>query len=271
MANNMRHLSGVDIMGRRKGLLITPELCTACRGCQTACKEWNRLPAERTTNRGTYENPPDLDANNFNRIKFREMPDKDREGGLEWLFISHRCMHCGDPGCMAICPAPGAITKNSLGAVVYNKALCVGCKLCQAGCPFDIPRYDENDRISKCHLCHDRIENGLAPACAKTCPTGAITYGDRGSLIAQSREAGYKTLYGETDLLGLGVLYAFREAPGYYEFDSAPDIPASVALWRGILKPLTVIGLGASIAAAAAHYLSVGPKEDGDEQEGGEG
>ena len=34
--------------------------CTGCRGCQVACKQWHDLPAERTQNRGTLENPPDL-------------------------------------------------------------------------------------------------------------------------------------------------------------------------------------------------------------------
>jgi formate dehydrogenase iron-sulfur subunit len=265
---DMKKLSGVDILGRRKALLITPELCTACRGCQTACKEWNHLPAERTKNRGTYENPPDLTPNLYNKIRFKEMGGK---AGLEWLFISQRCMHCGDPGCLTICPAPGAITKTSLGVVVYDKSRCIGCKLCRGGCPFDVPRYDENDKISKCHMCWDRVSDGMAPACAKVCPTGAISFGDRVDMIARAKRSGYKTVYGEKDLAGLGVLYAFKYDPQTYGFDASPDIPASVAFWRTFLKPLTVIGLGASLAAVAAHYLAVGPHDDGGDSEGGEG
>jgi formate dehydrogenase iron-sulfur subunit len=262
---DMRELSGIDILGRRKGLLVTPELCTACRGCQSACKEWNKLPGERTINQGTYENPPDLSPNLYNRIRFVEVAGNKE---LEWLFISQRCMHCGNAGCMNICPAPGAITRSREGAVVFDKEKCIGCKLCQAGCPFSIPRYDGRDRISKCHLCEDRTANGLEPACSKTCPTGAIRYGDRVELMAGARDEGYKTLYGEKDLTGLGVMYAFKEEPGYYGFDPSPDIPGTVAFWKSILKPLTVIGIGASVAAAVTHYLTVGPKDD--EKEGGE-
>lgn len=46
----------------RKAILVTPEVCIGCRGCQTACKNWNQLPGQKTSNTGTYQNPPDLTA-----------------------------------------------------------------------------------------------------------------------------------------------------------------------------------------------------------------
>jgi formate dehydrogenase iron-sulfur subunit len=266
---DMKRLSGVDIVTRRKGLLITPEVCTGCRGCQTACKEWNKLPAEKTKNRGSYENPPDLSQNLYNRIQFVEVSGEAKKQ-MDWLFVSRRCMHCGDAGCMDICPAPGAIFRNGDGVVGFDKDKCIGCKLCQAGCPFDVPRYDANDRVSKCHLCDDRIPHGLEPACSKVCPTDAIRYGDRVNLVRTAKAEGYQTVYGETDLAGLGVLYAFREKPEYYGFTSSPDLPASVSFWRGFLKPLALIGLGASVATALTHYISVGPSEHEEEEKGGE-
>lgn len=266
MTDHIKNLSRLGFLKGRKALLISPELCTGCRGCQSACKEWNKLPAERTRNLGTYENPPDLTPKLYNRIRFVEAP---RKSGLNWLFISQRCMHCGDAGCMAICPAPGALYRNGLGFVIFNKDLCIGCKLCRAVCPFDIPRYDAADKVSKCHLCSDRVENGLIPACAKICPTGAISYGNRDDLIAQAGSAGCKTLYGQADLAGLGVLYAFREKPEYYGFPSSPTIPGSVSLWRSLLKPLAFVGLGATVAATAVHYLAYGPHDSGDNDKGG--
>ena len=84
---------------------------------------------------------------------------------------------------------------------------CLGCKLCLAGCPFDVPRFDEDCKISKCHLCSDRIANGLEPACSKTCPTGAIKYGSRDTLVAGAASDGYN-IYGKSDLGGLGVVVA---------------------------------------------------------------
>ena len=45
-----------------KAILFDSTKCTACRGCQVACKQWNNLEADETVNTGTYENPPDLSS-----------------------------------------------------------------------------------------------------------------------------------------------------------------------------------------------------------------
>ena len=37
--------------------------------------------------------------------------------------------------------------------------------------------------LVKCDMCYDRIDAGLEPICAKTCPTGAINFGDRASIM----------------------------------------------------------------------------------------
>lgn len=247
----------------RKSLIISPELCIGCRGCQTACKEWNQLPATKTVNKGTAENPPDLTPNLYNKIRYVEIPSASNP--VRWLFVSQRCMHCDDAGCMKICPAPGALFKTKEGAVAFNKDKCIGCKLCVSGCPFNIPRYDEKDKISKCHLCSDRIAEGLAPACAKTCPTGAIAYGDRDTMIGKAQSAGYQKLYGEADLGGLGILYAFKDAPRVYGMDEHPAIPEAVVFWHKTLKPLAYWGLGGAVAVSLLHYIAFGPKKDEEE------
>ncbi len=248
----------------RKALMISPELCIGCRGCQTACKEWNRLSVIKTRNTGTYENPPDLTPNLYNRIRFVEMPSETNL--VRWLFVSQRCMHCDDAGCMKICPAPGALFKTKEGAVSFNKDKCIGCKLCVVGCPFNIPRYDDKDKVSKCHLCSDRIAEGLMPACAKTCPTGAIRYGDRDSLIDGAKKIGYEKVYGEKDLGGLGAIYVFKDAPKIYGIDEHPAIPETVVFWHKVLKPLAYLSLGGAVAVSLLHYVAFGPKKD----EGGE-
>ena len=250
-----RHREGA--MTQKKSLLISPEVCIGCRACQTACKEWNQLPATQTRNTGTFENPPDLIPNLFNKIRYVEVPV---ESGVRWLFVSQRCMHCGDAGCMKICPAPGALFKTPEGAVAYDKEKCIGCKLCVTACPFDVPRYDANSKISKCHLCSDRISNGLSPACAKVCTTGAIRYGDRDELLGFAQKAGYAKVYGQADLEGLGTLYAFRDTPKLYGMNEKPAIPESVIFWNNILKPLSYLGLGGAVALAAIHYVAFGPK-----------
>ncbi len=79
----------------RKAFMIDTSRCTACRSCQVACKQWNKLPAEASVNRGSYENPPQLTSNTYNKIEFFE---KEENGQFKWLFLNQRCMLCADAG-----------------------------------------------------------------------------------------------------------------------------------------------------------------------------
>jgi formate dehydrogenase iron-sulfur subunit len=248
----------------RKAILVTPEVCIGCRGCQTACKSWNQLPGISTKNNGTFQNPPDLASAAFNIIRYSEVPSQKND--VRWLFVSRRCMHCGDAGCMTICPAPGALYRTEEGAVAFDRDKCVACKLCVTACPFDVPRYDAEGKVTKCHLCFDRIGAGMEPACVKTCPTGALRFGDWDELISAAGKDGFTTIYGEQDLGGLGSIYAFKEEPKLYGMKENPAIPSSVIFWHTYLKPLSVIGLGGVVAAAAIHYLAVGPHKDEEEE-----
>jgi formate dehydrogenase iron-sulfur subunit len=105
----------------------------------------------------------------------------------------------------------------------------------------------------------------MTPSCAKTCPTGAIKYGDRDELLASAKKAGYGKVYGESDLTGLGALFAFREPPKIYGMTENPAIPESVIFWHNVLKPLAVIGLGGAVAGALLHYALIGPHKDEEE------
>ncbi|MGE5893414.1 MAG: 4Fe-4S dicluster domain-containing protein [bacterium] len=251
----------------RMGILVSPELCIGCRACQTACKSWNQLPGDKTINRGSVENPADLTPHVYNRIHYQEVPSENKP--LQWLFVNNRCMHCDDAGCMKICPSPGALYRTKEGAVGIDKEKCIGCRLCVVACPFNVPRYDEKNKISKCHLCFDRIANNLQPACTKTCPTGALKFGDRDGLIGTAQKAGYAKLYGQDDLGGLGAMYAFKDAPTVYGYNEKPGIPETVVLWHTVLKPLSYIGLGGVVAASLFHYVAFGPHKIKEEEEVG--
>ncbi len=256
---------------KRKAFLIDTTRCTACRSCQVSCKQWNKLDAEATVNRGSYENPPDLTPQLFNQIHFVEQEQGD---DLRWLFINRRCMHCADAGCVKVCPSAGALFHTKDGLVGYNQEKCIECHYCVNGCPFDVPRYDAKGKVTKCHACMDRVENGLPPACVKACATGALQFGDRDALIAKAKAAGQK-LYGENDLGGTGVLYVLDDEPGTYRLPKNPAIPASIFFWKDVVKPLGILGFWGAIGAAALHYVTVGPKrieddDDNQQNKGGE-
>lgn len=253
----------------RKGFLVDTSRCIGCRSCQVACKQWNKLDADQTKNQGTFENPRDLTPALFNRIRFVEKADD--KGGMSWQFLNERCMHCGDAGCMKVCPSPGALYRTKDGIVAFNKEKCISCKYCVSACPFNIPRYDADDKVSKCHLCLDRIGGGMTPACAKACPTETLKYGNRSQLIAAATAA-KKTLYGEKDLNGLGVVYALEGPPEQYGLPKSPSIPLSIFLWKDVIKPLGILGFWGSIGAMLLHYVTIGPKRiDDDDSEKGAG
>ena len=120
--------------------LIDTSTCIGCKACEVACQEWNDLPSTKTVQDGSYQTLPTMNAVFWNLIKFNEV---EVDGNFAWLMRKDQCMHCGDPGCLKACPAPGAIVQYSNGIVDVNPDQCIGCRLCETGCPFDVPRFSE--------------------------------------------------------------------------------------------------------------------------------
>lgn len=259
-----------------KTKLIDVSKCTGCRGCQLACKQWNQQPAKQTENYGTYQNPPDLQSNTWTLIRFQEIAEKDK---VKWLFRKDGCMHCTNAACVKVCPS-GALHYTDFGTVAINKSLCIGCKECVSACPFNIPRYDQvTDKVYKCDLCLSRIEADLTPACAKACPTGAITFGDKAAMTkkayARAKElGGDASVYGDKFVGGTHVIYVLTEKPRVYDaLPDKPSVPFSIIVWKDMLKPLSLLAAGGVLAGSFLHYILHGPKlpdEPGKEEKGGE-
>jgi Fe-S-cluster-containing dehydrogenase component len=86
-------------------------------------------------------------------------------------------MHCGQPGCEAVCPQ-GAITKRSEdGIVVVDRSECIGCESCAEACPFGAPQHGKDGKMQKCDLCVERFAQGKQPVCVETCPGEALQFG----------------------------------------------------------------------------------------------
>lgn len=207
--------------------LIDTSKCTACRGCQVACKQWNELPATETRQQGTYENPPGLSGSTWIQVQFRERPG-------DWFFRAHTCMHCTDASCEKVCPT-GAISHQG-DAVIIDQKWCIGCAYCVQGCPFHVPFKDEHTGTArKCTFCIDRISNAMQPACAKTCPPHAIQFGERNDMIAIARKK-VQTLstkypnacvYGENEFGGLHTIYVLPDRPSAMGLPEAPELATS--------------------------------------------
>lgn len=176
-----------------KSFLIDTTRCTACRGCQMACKDWHNLPAIETKQRGSHQNPPDLNPCNYKLVRFNE--HRDANGKVIWNFFPDQCRHCLKPICkdVADMAVNGAIIQDeTLGAVLCTeKCKELSPEDAQAvidACPYNIPRLDKKTGLlTKCDMCYDRVSNGLQPMCVKSCPTGTMVFGDRDEILAEAK------------------------------------------------------------------------------------
>jgi formate dehydrogenase iron-sulfur subunit len=245
-----------------KGMFVDTSICTGCKACQVACKEWNRLDPEPghfksdpATKRladhftgDSYDNTGALSAADWRHVQFIEQFNGSRTGS-RWLFSSDSCKHCTDAACLNVCPY-NAIVRTDMGNVIVLQDKCQGSQDCNLACPYGVVRYSETSGTSqKCTLCNDRIHNGLGTACAKACPTGSILFGEVADLraradarLAQIKGAGEPkaNIYGYKEAKGLNVFYLLMDRPSVYGLPenpavqqrqkSPPPLPASLGV-----------------------------------------
>jgi len=186
-----------------------------------------------------------------------------------------QCMHCAEPGCLAACPAPGAIVQYDNGIVDVNPTACIGCGYCATGCPFDVPKFSkQTGKMAKCTLCVDRVEVGLEPACIKACPTGCLKFGTKADMrsLAEGRarqlreHSGFPNagVYDPQSVGGTHVIYVLHDitTPELYGgLPANPRIPPTFTLWKGVAKPIALFLAMLAAPVAFFHYVMEGPKE----------
>ena len=252
--------------------LIDTTTCIGCKACEVACVEWNDMPFQPTMFDNTYQTMPDTHWNFWNLIKFNEVTNDD--GSFQWLMRKHQCMHCADPGCLAACPADGAIVQYRNGIVDFQQENCIGCQFCVSGCPFNVPKFNPSTKkVYKCTLCSDRVGEGLEPACIKACPTGCLHFGTKDDmlLLANKRaqqlqeHAGFRDagVYDPPTIGGTSVVYVLHDAKHpekYGALPREPRIPLSFTLWKNWFKPLGLLGSISVLAGVILHYVTEGPR-----------
>lgn len=214
-----------------KSFFVDLTRCTACRGCQIACKQWHKLPAEETINWGSHQNPRDLSFTSYRLVRFTEVVVN---GKVDWLFFPEQCRHCVEPPCMyqAMIDDESAIIRDELtGAVIFTRnTKNVDAQGVRDACPYDIPRLDAESKVmSKCDMCLDRVHNGLKPACVTSCPTGTMNFGDEEEMreLAEKRLEEVKGQYpnavlGDPD--DVRVIYLFQQDPMSYFEKAVADL-----------------------------------------------
>ncbi len=129
-------------------IAFNPDLCDGCGECMTVC-------ALATTGSTAHA-----------RARLQIVPG-DEEGRFELAL----CRQCGDPRCVANCPA-AALTKNATtGVIDWDGDKCVDCLLCTVGCMYGGIALDpQAHRVAKCDMC------GGDPACTRVCAPGALKH-----------------------------------------------------------------------------------------------
>ncbi len=239
-------------------ILYDASQCIGCRACERACRAHNALSAPEAPNTR-------LSATAWNLIVARQGVEAARQP-----YFSYQCMHCTDAACAMGCPS-GALAVDDRGFVSFDAARCIGCGYCTQFCPFGIPQLGTVDlltgeaRAAKCTFCQDKIDAGTGgPSCAEACPTGALTWGGRDTLLARARArvselqaGGYSgaLLYGEHEAGGLHRLSILLDRPSAYGLPDDPGGPFALArLYRKIVQPAGFAVFGAALVGVAAAF-----------------
>ena len=172
-------------------------VCVGCRKCAYACEKENnvsRTPGMQYI-RVLEMNKGGIDLESANHhYDVEQVPQEGK------FYMPVQCHQCDKPPCVKVCPVE-ATWKEPDGIVVVDYDWCIGCRYCEAACPYwarrfnfakpVLPKEEINPKTSylsnrprpvgvmeKCTFCLHRTREGQYPACREACPTGARVFGN---------------------------------------------------------------------------------------------
>lgn len=259
-----------------KAFLVDTTKCIGCRACQVACKQWNNLPAEKTQFfSGTeYTNPKELSEITYNHVVFFDVDRTNQERPV-WQIMHKKCYHCQIANCMNVCPQK-AISKVE-GWTIIDQDKCIGCGACEDECIYKVPHISNKDyreyatnrlirknKSYKCHAC--TINPRDIPACVSTCPTGALSWGNRVKIleIANIRLSDIKkdypnaSIYGKNQFGGLHVITILKDRPDKYmlEMNPKPVDANRITTTNELYSLLSIFTLGLPFLKRSAYKIS---------------
>jgi len=228
--------------GEQYSFEVDLDKCTGCKACVVACHSLNGLaPTESWRDVGHIVTVEEL--------------TQDQQ------TVTTACHHCLDPGCLEGCPV-GAYEKiKDTGVVKHLDDQCIGCQYCSLKCPYDVPKYnDKLGIVRKCDMCHERLEEGEAPACVQSCPNGAIKIKlvsqeevrnttEEGSIIPGAYDSNYTRP--STTYVSSRNIETSSEAADEYSLEASHNhVPL---VW---MLMLTQVAVGVSLADLIARFIS---------------
>ena len=180
--------------------------CSGCGACVTACQAENNLP---TVGEDEMARGREMTWIRIERYWEGEYPN------VKLRFIPMMCQHCDTAPCETVCPVSATYhNQDGLNTQIYNR--CIGTRSCAVYCPYEVRYFNYYDHhwdspldqqlnpdvtvrekgvMEKCTFCIQRIRQAkdhakddgrrrvldgeVQPACAQTCPTEALVFGNR--------------------------------------------------------------------------------------------
>jgi len=171
--------------------------CIGCRRCVYACMKENNTSRDpeiqyiRVLEMEKGSIDPEKSDHYFNP---ETVPQKGK------YYMPVQCQQCKKAPCTKVCPVK-ATWKEPDGIVVVDYNWCIGCRYCEAACPYWARRFNFSKPslpgkditpemaylgnrirprgvIEKCTFCLRRVRQGLYPACLEVCPTGSRVFGN---------------------------------------------------------------------------------------------
>ncbi len=178
------------------GYALNLSVCIGCRRCAEACHQENNH--DRRSN------------NSYIRVLEMEQGSMDMERGTAVydhpvpapgkFYMPVQCQQCENAPCVKVCPVQATWSEPD-GIVVVDYNWCIGCRYCEAACPYHARRFNwtrpevpaeeinpvqaylsnrirPQGVVEKCTFCLHRTREGRLPACLEACPTGARVFGN---------------------------------------------------------------------------------------------
>jgi molybdopterin-containing oxidoreductase family iron-sulfur binding subunit len=185
-------------------MAIDLDRCTGCEACVVACREENNVSVAG----------PEASARG--RITEWLRVERYLTGTFPNIRMSFKpvlCVHCDHAPCVKVCPVSATYeTDDGMNAQIHPR--CIGTRACAHACPYTVREFNWSEPsweppleqtinpdvavrwkgiMEKCTFCLQRVrraEDGarekergvldgeVRTACAQSCPTRAITFGD---------------------------------------------------------------------------------------------